>query len=437
MPVAHVTAQLPAPSDTNGLFRLDTLRVKNFRCFEDFELDLHARMTVLHADNGGGKTSLLAALAVGMGGWFSDLGVYAKRNIRAPDVRTETRFVGRVAENVSHYPVRVECQGTVGGEPIQWARSLRRVGGSTTTRELAWLTAKTRQLLQRVQQSPDVDLPVLALYGTQRLFRQARETESKQPPERQTRLYGYLDCLNPASNEKQLLSWLYQEAMAEFQTGTPLPQYQALRGAILRALGGGFVDLAYDARQREPCLVHHSGEVLPWSRFSDGYHTFIGMVADVAWRTVLLNPHRAADAPAYAEGLVVIDEVDLHLHPTWQRRVLGDLLSAFPRLQFVVTTHSPQVLGSAKREWLRGLSPGADRADVGVAVEGRDSNAILDDVMGAASRDPEMTRALEHLFQHIDDDAMDLAREELAALAEKLGWEDTSIVRAQARMHRS
>ncbi len=415
------------------MFRIDTLRVKNFRCFADFWLDLHPEMNVLHADNGGGKTSLLAALAVGMGGWFSDLG-YAKRNIGTNENRGSTRIVAGRLDFGEHYPVRIECKGHVVGQEIVWARELRREGGSTTTRELSALTAEVRSLVAQLQDSPDVSLPVLALYGTQRLFSLKRDTESKQPPKRQTRLYGYLDCLNPSSNEKQLLQWIYQEAMAEFQTGVRPAQYEAVRLAVLRALGEFFVDFRYDALHRTPSLVTKTGEVLAWSRFSDGYHTFVGMVADIAWRAALLNPHLGAEASALATGLVAIDEIDLHLHPTWQRRVLRDLRRAFPHLQFVVTTHSPQVIGSARREWVRGISSDATTAEVGASVEGRDTNAILDDVMGATSRNPDATRKLEQLFQYIDDDERELARALLKELAEQLGWDDTPIVRAQARL---
>lgn len=415
------------------MFRLDTLRAQNFRCFADFRLDLHPEMNILHADNGGGKTSILAALAVGMGGWFSQLG-YTKRNIRPDEVRETVRLTAGRIEVVEHFPVRVECVGRVGDETIPWARELRRQGGSVTTGELSALTTRVRELATRAQETSEVSFPVLALYGTQRLFSQKRDTESKRPPKLQARLYGYIDCLNPSSNEKQLLQWLYQEAMAEFQTGVRPAQYEAVRLAVLRALGDEFVDFRYDALHRTPSLVRRTGESLAWSRFSDGYHTFVGMVADIAWRAALLNPHLGADAPAQATGLVAIDEIDLHLHPGWQRRVLPDLRRAFPRLQFVVTTHSPQVLGSARREWVRGISPDRDTAELGASVEGRDSNAILDDVMGATSRDPETTRKLERLFELIDDDAGEPARALLAELAEQLGWDDTTIVRAVARL---
>lgn len=416
-----------------SLFRLNTLRVTNFRCFEEFELELDERMTILHADNGGGKTSVLAALAVGMGGWFSDLGV-AKRHIAARDVRFVDRLVHGRVERFEHYPVTVVCEGAVTGKPVTWARSLGRSGGSTTTKELAGLTKRVQTLVQKLGRSAEVSLPVLALYGTQRLFRQVRETQGKQP-EQANRFYGYLDCLNPASNEKQLLQWLYHAAMAEFQQGARLPQFDAVRRAVLVALSGDFVDLIYDAQRGEPCLVRADGMSVPWDRLSDGYHTFIGMIADIGWRAALLNPHLGADAPTGVEGLIVIDEIDLHLHPTWQRRVLADLMRAFPRLQFVVTTHSPQVIGSAKREWLRGIRPGATRAEVNVPIEGRDSNSILADVMGTPSRDPEMERQLDQLFNLIDDGDRPTALTLLEELATKLGVEDTEIVRAQALLY--
>ena len=417
-----------------SLFRLDTLEITNFRGFERFTLHLDPRMTILHADNGGGKTSLLAALAVGMGGWFSDLGGVPKRSIFAREVRCVDRSVAGRIERVEHYPVIVHCTGEVADAPIDWWRSLGRAGRATTTKGLTKLTARVRALVRELSRTSDVGLPVLALYGTQRLFSQARDTARRQPNQ-VTRLYGYLDCLNPASNEKQLLQWLYHAAMAEFQRGQRLPEFDAVRHAVLGALGGNFLDFRYDAQRREPCLVLEDGSSEPWDRISDGYHTFIGMVADIAWRAALLNPHLGADAAATAEGLVGIDEIDLHLHPSWQRRVLGDLMRVFPRIQFVVTTHSPQVLGSAQRQWLRGIRPDTTEAEVDVPIEGRDTNAILTDVMGTPSRAPEMERQLDQLFDLIDGGERSAALDLLDKIADKLGLEDTEIVRARALLH--
>ena len=93
-------------------------------------------------------------------------------------------------------------------------------------------------------------------------------------------------------------------------------------------------------------------------------------MADIARRAVILNEQDGAAAPALAEGVVLIDEIDLHLHPHWQQVVLDGLREIFPRLQFIVTTHSPQVLSSAENRQVRHLVDGKVQ-EHGVFVEGR------------------------------------------------------------------
>ena len=145
-------------------------------------------------------------------------------------------------------------------------------------------------------------------------------------------------------------------------------------------------DAWYDATAKSPVVRFEDGHAEPWSELSDGYHAFIALVADIARRAVMLNQFDGVDAPALVEGVVLIDELDLHLHPRWQRVALPRLRDAFPRLQLVVTTHSPQVLSSAENRQVRRLVDG--RIQEGqVFVEGRDTNAILREHMNTEDRD--------------------------------------------------
>ncbi len=134
---------------------------------------------------------------------------------------------------------------------------------------------------------------------------------------------------------------------------------------------------------------------------SDGVRNAIAMFADLAWRAVMLNPHHGKDAPALARGVVLIDELDLHLHPGWQREILGDLRRAFPNIQFIITTHSPQVLGSALDEWVQEFT--ADQQLVASPrVKGQDTNRILTEVMNVSERDEETAQALDQLSDEVE-----------------------------------
>jgi predicted ATP-binding protein involved in virulence len=126
---------------------------------------------------------------------------------------------------------------------------------------------------------------------------------------------------------------------------------------------------------------------------------------------------------------VLIDEVELHLHPGWQRRVLDDLRRTFPKLQFIVTTHSPQVVASVSRSQVRLLDNNKLVASEPF-VQGRDTNELLEDVFGVPSRPEETKAELRRLFELIDAGNHVAARSKLAELEQRLGPDDAQIVRA-------
>ena len=153
----------------------------------------------------------------------------------------------------------------------------------------------------------------------------------------------------------------------------------------------------------------------------------LALVADIAIKAVTQNNHlvpedaQAAlngalpDVLAQTPGVVLIDELDVHLHPTWQRRVASDLKSTFPGIQFVCTSHSPQVIGEVLPEEIRML----DDAALGRSPDqsyGLDSNAILEDLMGAKSRTPPGERAIEAVEDALEEGDLEKAREQLAGL---------------------
>jgi predicted ATP-binding protein involved in virulence len=131
------------------------------------------------------------------------------------------------------------------------------------------------------------------------------------------------------------------------------PELEAIEQAVLGCVEGA-KRFFYDVNHQELRLELADGQLVPFSQLSDGYRNLVAMIADITWRASQLNPHHGADAARKATGVVLIDELELHLHPAWQRRVVDDLLRTFPNLQFVATTHSPQVIASARPEhmWL-------------------------------------------------------------------------------------
>lgn len=173
---------------------------------------------------------------------------------------------------------------------------------------------------------------------------------------------------------------------------------------------------------------HKGGALLRLSQLSDGEQQVLLLVGELARRLSVANP--GTGDPLAAGGVVLIDEIELHLHPGWQRLILPALAEAFPGLQFVVTTHSPQVLASVPGDAVRILED--FQLYAAPPTLGRDSNSLLDSVMGASSRPLHVLEQLARISALIDDDALGEARGMLNRLAVLLSEEDAEIHRLRA-----
>lgn len=189
-----------------------------------------------------------------------------------------------------------------------------------------------------------------------------------------SRFAGYVDFADPSSSIRVFTQWFrywdwlvknHRVEAAEAGETYQMTWYdfalRAVQGAVRRCLEPtGWTDVRYSAVRDQLECRHEVHGTLPVAGLSDGIRTMIGMVADIAFRAAQLNPHFGEHACAHSPGVVCIDEVDMHLHPTWQQVVLHALAEAFPLMQFVVTTHSPQVVSTVHRDNVRVL-PSLDR----------------------------------------------------------------------------
>ena len=280
---------------------------------------------------------------------------------------------------------------------------------------------------------PGEPWPLFAWYGVDRLRRGSHRFGDR--IERTgDRWEAYDSALDPNLDEAPLLQWLQDEFLGDVvrrEQEEPLRRFhRAVMEATVRATPD--VEKAwYDPVAQGPVVRFENGHVAPWSEISDGYRVFVALVADIARRAVMLNEIDGVDAPARVEGVVLIDELDLHLHPRWQRVALPGLRRAFPKLQLVVTTHSPQILSSAENRQVRRLSDGKiDRA----LVEGRDTNAILRECMRTDDRSEEGADKLRTLHHAIDQGRLDDAEPLYRELLDLWGGLDPALIRARTLM---
>jgi predicted ATP-binding protein involved in virulence len=365
-----------------------TLHLRDFRCFADLEMDFHEQLTVLVAPNGQGKTAILEAISIALGTFVGAFDLGKAKHIERTDARYGIRK-GLQAEQ--RYPVSISADFQLSdGRLISIRRELSGPKNKSTIKEAAALTQYGKELQSQIRQEAPTTLPVVAYYSTGRLWKAHNLSSRKLLTA--SRSLGYEDCLSSASSFAQVQVWIAKATLAQLQ----MPQnslgqaLQMIQEAVNQALHSeGWQNFHYNVGHEELVMQKGEQEILPVSLLSDGTRAMISLIADLAFRCVCLNGLSGLDSPLNSPGIVMIDEIDLHLHPRWQQRVLHSLRQAFPKIQFIVTTHSPQVLSTVDRTAIRLLSQASDddlltmhSETPSLQTQGVSSSDILAQVMG-------------------------------------------------------
>ena len=356
--------------------RIDRVHVRNFKCFDEKHLELDSRFTLLVGDNGAGKTSILDALAVAAGIWLvkppdSTL-AGSGRSILPNEIRVVPKQEGDRTQFLERKPVLVEAEGEIAGHPAHWCRQVRRDGTRTSNAEAKAALEIVASHFSRIQAGKCALSPVVAYYGAGRAWLPSRgRTESpgkRNGPAR--RWEAFHDCFNERIRLNELHGWFRREAIAfASRVGSWRPGYGAVKRAILRCVPDAD-DLWYDGDRAE-LVLSIGGDARTFASLSAGQRMMVALVGDIAIKAVTQNAYLVSEeerAESEAEplpevfqrtpGLVLIDEIDAHLHPRWQRRVVDDLKRTFPGVQFVCTSHSPFIIQSLEAGELRTLDPG-------------------------------------------------------------------------------
>jgi len=334
--------------------RIDSLLLENFKGFSSRKLAFHPQFNLVVGENGTGKTSLLDALAVAAGSWFLGVSGVDTRHIYPHEVRLQAFPSEAGTHWEGQYPCVIEARGSIGHEPHHWRRSLNGPASRTTRIGAAGIKTLAEQTTQAVREGQSINLPLISYYGTGRLWLVPREQgQVKEPPnsllsKKLSRLDGYKTSVDPRLSVSALTQWIARQSWLSFQQGGQDSQsFQVVRRALLNIIPGA-EDLYFDAKLGEVVLRFANGEQQPFMNLSDGQRAMLAVVGDLAQKAATLNPHLGADVLSETEGVVMIDELDLHLHPTWQRHVIEDLRSTFPKIQFICTTHSPFLIQSLR-----------------------------------------------------------------------------------------
>ena len=375
---------------------LRKIQFRNFRCFDTLDLDLHEQLTVLVAENAGGKTSVLDGVAKGLAAWFPHLDSAEQRLPQFPldddDLRVTPATNNRGREIAQLAPAAyIALRMDLDGEPLAWDIVHQLNENVVVPREFrdGQLKFRASLLRDRIHDGDaEIPIPVFVYYGIHRghVTQEIPDRIHEPNVDYSRRLSALVDALAPNLRDfSEMIRWFKEASLDEYQweeareegslsLAESAEHYEGalphIRRAFEAVLGDRVSDPRIDRVTKKFIVDFRAddGTVTPlrFDQLSQGYASVLALVMDLAQRLAVANPHFDAATehdhregtdeiinPLAAPAIVLIDEVDLHLHPSWQQRVLGDLMRAFPGTQFIVTTHSPQIVSTVKPENIR------------------------------------------------------------------------------------
>jgi len=418
--------------------KIKSLNLNCFRGAVALPLTFDDRLNVFFGVNGAGKSTVLDALAL-MLSW-------AVSRIRHANASGRLIAEEDITNGKSTAAIDLVCE--VLGGTVEWKLVKGRKGHPATDDKSSFqgLTEYARSLQNQLAETGEqFNIPLFVYYPVNRavLDIPLRIKEKH----RFTLLSAHDNALTSGANFRTFFEWFREREDLENENRKyqddlikpdgyqfPDPQLEAVRGALSRFLPE-FSNLIV---RRNPLRmeVKKMGQRLSVNQLSDGEKCMIALIGDLARRLAIANP--TLPNPLQGSGVVLIDEIDLHLHPKWQRRVVPRLLEVFPGCQFAISTHSPHVITHVRHECLFLLKQTAEGTVAEKPSEsyGKNVDRILEDLMGLETTRLDLVEAdLHKVFQSIDEGSLDQARDQIAALRKTIG-DDPDLVKADVLIRR-
>ena len=427
--------------------RLNELNLANFKGFEQLDLDFEKDITVLAGMNGIGKSSILSAICVILSRalpeftpsrakprYFEDDDIYLDKTalevFLSLSVADQPLDVGiqrvRSIENESdRFFLLRPVEGEINREDFKKVLQSRTLTGNLKEGE-----QETRKILSDLKKTKNQ--PIAIYFSPRRRLPGKPRTMPEQKPFNVVQAYSF--ALDEQEVElRYFLHWFNTQAKLDKQQKVQKNVLNTLQ-SVVTAFIPEFTNLRLEENPRLAFVIEKNGKPFQLHQLSDGERGLLAIVFDLTRRLAIANPE-STDPIKEGCAVVMVDEIELHLHPTWQRRVLERLTATFKNCQFIVTTHSPLVLGEVQARCVRFLEREEDTDKVISTIPseayGLDANQMLSR-MGALERNEEVIRNLRQLYRLIDDEDFDEARKAMTPLIEKLGESDPEITRARS-----
>ncbi len=433
--------------------RIKQLHLKNFRGFDELTIAFPlSNIAVFAGINGSGKSSILDGIAMFLSRFVSKLtGKEAEFSLTENDIN----MAASQAETFNTIHIHVDEEFPLSDE-LSWSISKSLYPMSENMHgghERALSHYVDGNFHVQAKTDSSMSLPVLAYYQADRRMRGNPVPETQRIPKRQfsdMRFLAYEGSFERnVTDLSAFISWFRFEEDLENEMKIRQKDFDAVnrnlevvRHAMTTFLSGfpssDYSHLHMERRRKDERFTFHvstessliirkDGQDLRIEQISAGEQTLLMMVCDIARRLAIANP--GPNDTLDGKGIVLIDEIELHLHPSWQRDVIPCLLHTFPNIQFIVTTHSPQVLSNVEKEEVSILEH-FEIVERTPHTKGRDTNSILFELQGVEERPEPYKDKIRELYRLTDEEKIEDARVALSELEDKFGENDTEILRA-------
>lgn len=397
--------------------RLEQLKIENFRGFESLTLDFHPEVTVLVGANGSGKTTVLEAVVVLLSNALGS-------DEDPPEEPHE--YFSMMDARPSAEPAKIALALTHRGKHGQLDGNYFPASGNESQDFGADFDFADPATLGDSE-------PIACYYDVNRHARDS--TPGSRDAVHRTPRDAWKNAWNAPAGFREFFHWYREREDIENaerveDSSYRDPHLEATRKAI-ESLLPGYKRPRIRRARGAALVISKGGQDLAFDQLSGGERVLVALAGDIARRLAIANPDR--EDPLLGEGVVLIDEIDLHLHPEWQTKVIPALRRTFPNVQLVVTTHSLVVLSYVPSECVR-LLQDFQVYDSPTPTEGREPNALASEIYGMHLRPPEVEAELHRIATLIDEEHYEEARAALETLSDKLGEHDTGIVRLQTAL---
>lgn len=412
--------------------QLKRIEIINFKGIVNSTFDFSDGFNIIIGDNGVGKTSILEAISVALGGFIAGTDANTK-HFSNSEIRRVSELLGEGSYNQKYItPIQVTSTVDVNGPTFTWTRKKNSIKSARSTIEPRNICKEAA----RIVADSFAVLPVLSYQSAARMWSQKRDKTENVFREDFSRTVGYIDCLSDAANAKMLLNWCRKMEQISWQEDKKIAEYESVKKALANFIDimcGGESGQVFYSKRTEELVYSHEKETLPIGFLSAGYQSAIWMVLDIAYRMAILNPNLKHNVTDETSGVVLIDEIDLHLHPNWQWNIVNALHVTFPKVQFIVTTHSPIIIASCKNENLIMIDSDMN-IDYTESAYGYQINHVLTHYQKSDDRISGIGGQFKAFYEAIDEEKLSDARLILEKLKEIVNENDPDFVNARVTL---